>query len=839
MLFRKKPQEEPVTAYPYGFAVPKQPETVVSGKGLVCLMKGILIFAAAYGTIGGVVSSFQLPTRSGLLFFTLLAFSIVMAFLHYSRFLFNLFYPVIFVGFTYFIFTFRYLVNSGYQAFLNILQQTYGDYYLLDTYRESTEYFSDRSLTITFAAGFIGFFLILLLNIFISEYMSVIAVILLTFPIFQSGLFVEKPPAISYFILLLFSYFMVGILRCSRHFLLPYRDKKWTEFAQTEKNNVVTYRYHASGRLFLQLTGVFLVFTLILGLISLPMMTSSGNSHLSKARRGMDEYMKAFTQNGLSSFFDRYSAKGGISGGKLGGVSSVRPDYETDLNVTFVPTSYNTLYLKAYTGAHYTGNSWDEADYPESVLKETLGDDFENYERFHALLEGNRISLMQNAGKDIPLVQMEIENIDAEQGYDYLPYYVSPDFSLPSEFRHGNIYPAQEKTTYRFSYYPYPRSTSGGQGLDVLFAKLPADDKRKDYLAYISLYDRTSYLEIPESLREYLESLHDDIGTGKDLAEQIELITNYFYENYPYSMTPGTTPMDADFVRYFLETQKRGYCSHFASAGALLLRSYGYPARYIEGYSVSLTDISEGEVLADEEQDEWITGNNPLGSTGVVKVPVTDGSAHAWVEVYVDDFGWIPVEFTPPSDEDEIGNDYSGFWSLFSGIFALSGQEPDTVNNQSQTTELLSEKNDSLNKLLSHSVFKPLIIVLTLLLSGVLCFYFFRALIRMQRMENAYRSGDHAPLISYEYRKLCQKLLARRSAPEDGQEADFILPGKMPALFEDLAKENSKLSGQFSVETITHNMELLEQCLYAKDGIDQASADSLLTFLKAYKKALG
>ncbi|MCR5282668.1 MAG: hypothetical protein K6E18_04810, partial [Lachnospiraceae bacterium] len=66
MLFRKKPQEEPVTAYPYGFAIPKQPETVVSGKGLVCLMKGILIFAAAYGTIGGVVSSFQLPTRSGL-----------------------------------------------------------------------------------------------------------------------------------------------------------------------------------------------------------------------------------------------------------------------------------------------------------------------------------------------------------------------------------------------------------------------------------------------------------------------------------------------------------------------------------------------------------------------------------------------------------------------------------------------------------------------------------------------------------------------------------------------------------------------------------------------------
>ena len=57
------------------------------------------------------------------------------------------------------------MVNSGYQAFVNILQQSYGDYYLIDTYRESSEYFSDRAMTITFAAAFIGFFLILLLNI--------------------------------------------------------------------------------------------------------------------------------------------------------------------------------------------------------------------------------------------------------------------------------------------------------------------------------------------------------------------------------------------------------------------------------------------------------------------------------------------------------------------------------------------------------------------------------------------------------------------------------------------------------------------------------------------------
>ena len=64
------------------------------------------------------------------------------------------------------------------------------------------------SLTITFAAIFIGFFLIVLLNICISEYMNLFFVFLLTFPIFQLGVYIDKMPALPYFVLLLFSYFM-------------------------------------------------------------------------------------------------------------------------------------------------------------------------------------------------------------------------------------------------------------------------------------------------------------------------------------------------------------------------------------------------------------------------------------------------------------------------------------------------------------------------------------------------------------------------------------------------------------------------------------------------------
>ena len=55
---------------------------------------------------------------------------------------------------------------------------------------------------------------------------------------------------------------------------------------------------------------------------------------------------------------------------------------------------------------------------------------------------------------------------------------------------------------------------------------------------------------------------------------------------------------------------------HFASAATLLLRWMGIPARYVAGY------------VAD------------VPASGHVRVP--DSAAHAWVEVYIEGYGWEP-----------------------------------------------------------------------------------------------------------------------------------------------------------------------------------------------------
>ena len=124
------------------------------------------------------------------------------------------------------------------------------------------------------------------------------------------------------------------------------------------------------------------------------------------------------------------------------------------------------------------------------------------------------------------------------------------------------------------------------------------------------------------------------------------MIYDFFLDNYVYDMAPGATPMGSDFVTYFLSDQKRGYCAHFASAGVMLLRSYGIPARYAEGYVITTEGVTETASGTDEDASYYYTGDNPLGRSSVITTEISDGNAHAWAEVFVSGYGWIPVEVT-------------------------------------------------------------------------------------------------------------------------------------------------------------------------------------------------
>jgi transglutaminase-like putative cysteine protease len=102
------------------------------------------------------------------------------------------------------------------------------------------------------------------------------------------------------------------------------------------------------------------------------------------------------------------------------------------------------------------------------------------------------------------------------------------------------------------------------------------------------------------------------------VAVNAYLQTGFTYSERPTPPPAGRAPLDA-----FLFDTKEGYCQHFAGAMALLLRMGGVPARVATGFSPGGFS---------KRRDAWI---------------VRDTDAHAWVEAWFDDLGWVTFDPTP------------------------------------------------------------------------------------------------------------------------------------------------------------------------------------------------
>jgi hypothetical protein len=142
-----------------------------------------------------------------------------------------------------------------------------------------------------------------------------------------------------------------------------------------------------------------------------------------------------------------------------------------------------------------------------------------------------------------------------------------------------------------------------------------------------SIYSK--YLQLPENLPSEINTLAKEV-TGESVSgiEKAHAIENYLSSNYRYTLKPQRKPKDSDFLSHFLFESKEGFCTYYATAMTVMLRTLGIPARYVEGYSMPV-----------ENQ------NNVYY--------VTNDTAHAWVEAYFEGFGWIPFEPTASVSEIE------------------------------------------------------------------------------------------------------------------------------------------------------------------------------------------
>jgi transglutaminase-like putative cysteine protease len=150
------------------------------------------------------------------------------------------------------------------------------------------------------------------------------------------------------------------------------------------------------------------------------------------------------------------------------------------------------------------------------------------------------------------------------------------------------------------------------------------------------------YLQTPDTLTTETITLAKQLSDSADNSfDKAISIRNYLRRNITYNDQIEAPPEGVEPIHYILFQGQEAYCNYYASAMTMMLRSQGVPARFVAGYT----------------QGEWDE------ETGSYRVRAKN--AHAWVEVYFPDFGWIPFEPTasiPSGDRPEsAGNPGDAF----------------------------------------------------------------------------------------------------------------------------------------------------------------------------------
>lgn len=154
------------------------------------------------------------------------------------------------------------------------------------------------------------------------------------------------------------------------------------------------------------------------------------------------------------------------------------------------------------------------------------------------------------------------------------------------------------------------------------------------YLDYLLCH--SEYLDVDVEINDRVINYINESVDKRNYKEVISALKKYFETNYSYSLDVKPTPDGEDFVEYFLNEMDAGSCTYFASSAVQILRYYGIPARYAEGFA--------------------FTPKNGVEVDGRYYYSVPDYAAHAWVEYYDFELGWLPLEFTVSDNEPQSNN---------------------------------------------------------------------------------------------------------------------------------------------------------------------------------------
>jgi transglutaminase-like putative cysteine protease len=293
----------------------------------------------------------------------------------------------------------------------------------------------------------------------------------------------------------------------------------------------------------------------------------------------------------------------------LGVMGSVKQDPSIVMRVELaegVPPTNGPLYLRGMAYDRYNGTSWTNSLVNRRNLTEkpqglfTVRADASRSPapvspeiEQHILLEALDISVLFGVPQALTITGDFVTVQSDLMGVMYVPFSPSGRIQYSVRSRAPLVHPADASTTI----FHYPE------------------------------FIRRQYLQLPSLSPAIARLSQDIIRAGRTPHESVLLIKQYLLENYRYSldMESGRSPHP---LEDFLFARKTGYCEHYASAMVVMLRSSGIPARLVTGFLAS----------------EW----NGFGRYYTVR----QRDAHAWVEVYFPNSGWITFDPTPAQAAD-------------------------------------------------------------------------------------------------------------------------------------------------------------------------------------------
>ena len=305
------------------------------------------------------------------------------------------------------------------------------------------------------------------------------------------------------------------------------------------------------------------------------------------------------------------------------------------LQMTVEKKPEGRIYLKGFYADTYKNGVWEKnADAFAEACTDAGFEAEKVAEELTSLgvkkqLDGYRLKKlsMSTHGLDASLLYYDSNTIKA-----YLPYFIEENLSGLSVDGEGNYKKRKSDEELDFVLWEYSgsyetRLNSFAYGTSLRWER------------WYEKYIKENYLKVPENMPN-VEQVAKELSTvdfsrtklgdidsiNEERLAKAYVVADWLARNTSYSTILPKLPRKTDPIEYFLGTTKKGYCMHYASAGVMILRTMGVPARYASGYVVSrgsFNSTKEGYVSE-----------------------VLDNQAHAWAEIYLNGIGWVPVEMT-------------------------------------------------------------------------------------------------------------------------------------------------------------------------------------------------